>query len=174
MFDRLLGKRQGTSPDVGDQAPDFTVPTGAGESFTLSEALRRGPVVLAFFKITCGTCQFTFPFLERMAARYRRDPVEFWGISQDDAAKTAEFRERFSISFSTAIDAPDYAASRLYHFQFVPTILLVAPEGRVRLRISGFSKAGLIRLSEEIGVVLLRKPESVFLPGELVPETKPG
>ncbi len=40
--------------DVGDSAPDFTVPVAGGEAyndigeFTLSEALAEGPVVLAF------------------------------------------------------------------------------------------------------------------------------
>lgn len=174
MFDRFFGKNKIPAPDVGDSAPDFTLPTPAGDPFTLSAALKNTPVVLAFFKVSCSTCQFTLPFLERLAGRHRQDPILFEGISQDDAQKTAEFREHFGVTFATAIDHPDYAASRLYNFHSVPTILLVAPDGRVRFRLSGFSKSGLLHLSEEIGGLLSRPPEMVFLPGELVPETKPG
>jgi peroxiredoxin len=174
MLERFLGKKRAEEPGVGQQAPDFTLPTPEGGSFTLSEARKSGPVVVAFFKVSCSTCQFTFPFLERLALRYRHDPVSFRGISQDDAEKTQAFCERFGVTFPSAIDAPGYAASHLYHFQYVPTILLIEPNGRVGFRLTGFSKAGLTRLSEEIGRLVGRSPELVFLASDLVPETKPG
>jgi peroxiredoxin len=174
MLERFVGKKKVEGPGVGQTAPDFTLPTAEGGTFTLSEALKKGPVVVAFFKVSCSTCQFTFPFVERLALRYRHDPVAFWGISQDDVEKTEAFRERFGVTFPMAIDQPEYAASRQYNFQSVPTILLIEPSGRVRQRLTGFSKAGLIRLSEEIGSLIGRSPEMVFLASELVPETKPG
>jgi cytochrome c biogenesis protein CcmG/thiol:disulfide interchange protein DsbE len=129
MLERLLGKKKAEEPGVGQMAPDFTLPTPEGGSFTLSEALKSGPVVAAFFKVSCSTCQFTFPFLERMALRYRHDPVAFWGISQDNAEKTQAFCEQFGVTLPTAIDHPEYAASRQYNFQSVPTILLIEPGG---------------------------------------------
>ena len=51
---------------------------------------------------------------------------------------------------------------------------LVDREGIIRFRLTGFSKAGLIRLSEEIARMANRPPAPVFLPSERVPETKPG
>lgn len=39
---------------VGDLAPDFTLPSSTGERVTLSDALRRGPVVLAFYLFDFG------------------------------------------------------------------------------------------------------------------------
>ena len=38
-----------SSLNVGDVAPDFTVTDIDGKSFHLDEAVKRGPVVLAFF-----------------------------------------------------------------------------------------------------------------------------
>jgi peroxiredoxin len=38
-----------STPQVGDLAPDFSVAAIDGKPFVLSERLRRGPVVLAFF-----------------------------------------------------------------------------------------------------------------------------
>jgi peroxiredoxin len=174
MLERFLKKKKPAGPDVGDAAPDFSLPSLDGGSFTLSEQLKQGPLVLAFFKITCSTCQFTFPFLERMYRSHQNDPVAFWGVSQDDAEKSQMFRERFGVTFSVALDHESYSASRLYHFSSVPTILLVDREGTVRFRQSGFSKAGLTELSEEIGHLLTRPPETVFLVNERVPELKPG
>lgn len=41
-------------PDVGDLAPDFTLPSSSGTPVTLSEALRQGPVVLVFYLFDFG------------------------------------------------------------------------------------------------------------------------
>jgi peroxiredoxin Q/BCP len=46
LFSTLL---LGAAPKVGDVAPDFTVTDTEGKSYTLSEMLKRGPVILAFF-----------------------------------------------------------------------------------------------------------------------------
>ena len=52
--------------DRGTTAPDFSLPTIDGKQFSLREALTHGPVVAAFFKISCPTCQYAFPFLQRI------------------------------------------------------------------------------------------------------------
>ena len=43
--------------DTGVMAPDFTLPTIDGEQVSLKEALQKGPVLLAFFKVSCPVCQ---------------------------------------------------------------------------------------------------------------------
>ena len=45
----------------GSKAPDFELPDRDGASHSLSDALRKGPVLLTFFKISCPTCQFQSP-----------------------------------------------------------------------------------------------------------------
>lgn len=174
MLEHLLRRKKVPGPNVGDPAPDFTLPALEGGAFTLSEALKKGLQVIAFFKADCGTCQFTFPFLERLHRAYEHDEVEFRGVSQDDVKQSQTFRERFGVTFPVVLDHESYAASKQYHFATVPTILLVDRDARIRFRLSGFSKAGLIQLSEEIGRILSRSPEAVFLPNESVPELKPG
>ena len=39
---------------VGDTVQDFTLPTSTGTPVTLSEALQRGPVVLAWYLFDFG------------------------------------------------------------------------------------------------------------------------
>ena len=51
---------------IGAKAPAISLPSTNGETVTLAEALKKGPVVAAFFKVSCPTCQFTAPFLERL------------------------------------------------------------------------------------------------------------
>jgi peroxiredoxin len=41
-------------PQVGDRAPDFTLPRTFEESVSLADLLRRGPVLLAFYVFDFG------------------------------------------------------------------------------------------------------------------------
>ncbi len=45
----VAGLFSGAIPQVGDTAPDFTVEDTSGKSYTLSEMVKDGPVILAFF-----------------------------------------------------------------------------------------------------------------------------
>ena len=70
---------------VGTKAPEFELTTLDGKRFVLSEVLSRGPVVLAFFKVSCPVCQFAFPYLERLHKAYRQQGYTLVGVSQNDA-----------------------------------------------------------------------------------------
>jgi peroxiredoxin len=48
----------------GKTAPPIALTTVDGTNVSLAEALTKGPVLAAFFKVSCPTCQFTFPFLQ--------------------------------------------------------------------------------------------------------------
>jgi len=86
---QLLGAAEPmTNIAVGNLAPGFSLKSLEGKEYSLTGAMKRGPVVAAFFKVSCPVCQFTFPFLERMYKLYGGDGVSFFGISQDDARAT--------------------------------------------------------------------------------------
>jgi peroxiredoxin len=159
---------------AGQTAPDVSLPDSAGGQMSLSESLKKGLVLAAFFKVSCPTSQFTMPFIERLYRAYGNGPVSFWGISQDDAKETQEFSRQFGVTFPMALDHPSYDVSRSYGFRYVPSLYLIEPSGKIRFAFSHFSKADLIRLSNEIASALGRPPAPVFLPSEQVPETKGG
>ena len=159
---------------ASQQAPNFALNGIKGQPFALSDALRKGPVVAAFFKITCPVCQFTFPFLERLYKAYGGDRVSFVGISQDDARDTKDFCKEIGISFPALLDEDGYPVSNQYELTTVPTVFLIAPDGRVKVSSVGFSKADLEKVSSELGRYLGRAPVAVFRPDEVVPDNKPG
>jgi peroxiredoxin len=140
----------------------------------LAEALKKGPVVAAFFKIACPVCQFTFPFIERLFNAYGGDRVTFLGISQDDAEATREFCEEYGVTFPTLVDPEDYPASNEYGLTNVPTYYLISPQGKVEIASVGFTKNALEQISERLARFLRRPTVPVFLPGEIIPESKPG
>ena len=76
--------------DIGDEAPDFTVPKAGGdayndvEPFTLSEAVGDGPIVLAFYPaaFTGGCTEEMCAFRDSMAAFNDLDATVY-GVSVD-------------------------------------------------------------------------------------------
>lgn len=159
---------------AGQRAPQFTLTDVRGQRRSLAEALREGPIVAAFFKVSCPVCQFTFPFLERLHQNYGDRGVNVWGISQDDAADTKEFWNEYDLSFPALLDAEGYPVSNQYGLTNVPTVLLIAPDGKVSVSFNGFSKADLERISVELGRHHNVSPSPVFYPHEYVPDYKPG
>jgi peroxiredoxin len=155
-------------------APHFQLATTTGERYSLSEALARGPVLVAFFKVSCPTCQFTFPFLERLHEQLRAEGVQTWGIVQDKAQDGARFAAAFGITFPILIDDSAYKVSRAYGLTHVPSIFLVKPDGSIEISSEGFSKADLLAIQRSLAQSLSATPPTLFLPTERIPEYKPG
>src|SRR5512133_2681491 len=106
---------------AGKTAPDFSLPAMDGSIFSLADALKRGPVVLAFFKISCPVCQYAFPFLERIYQAHRGEKVSVIGISQNDKSGTAAFMREYGVTFPVLLDnAPRYPVSNAYGLTNVP------------------------------------------------------
>jgi peroxiredoxin len=170
----LLGERGMTKVQDGKTAPNFALPLTDGTQCSLADALKKGPVVAAFFKISCPVCQFTFPFLQRLYETYGDDRATIWGISQDDARDTREFAEEFGVKFPALIDGDGYPASNLYGITNVPSVFLIAPNGNVLATSIGFDKAALEKMAAELARSSGKPTMPLFLPSEVVPDFKPG
>ena len=159
---------------AGKSAPAFSLKNVDGSQVSLAEALKNGPVLAAFFKVNCPTCQFTFPFLERLYETYGDSKFALWGISQDDAADTREFCQEFGIEFPMLVDGHGYPASNQYGLTNVPTLCLISPEGKIRQTTVGFVKADLEKLAAEAARATGKSAVPLFKPGEVIPDSKPG
>jgi peroxiredoxin len=159
---------------AGKLAPNFTLTGLDGKTHSLSEALKKGPVLVAFFKISCPICQFTFPFLERLHETYGDAKVTLWGISQDDASDTKEFNKEFDITFPELIDATGYPISNQYRITNVPSMFLIGTDGKIRVSETGFSKKELERVAKEFAAASGKPASALFKPSDIVPDYKPG
>jgi peroxiredoxin len=170
----LLGKKPMSTLSTGKTAPTFQLTTITGERLSLPEALATGPVLLAFFKVSCPTCQFTFPFLERIYRQLREQGVQIWGVVQDKAPDGARFAATYGVTFPILIDDSPYKVSRLYNLEHVPTLFLIQPDGHIEISSEGFSKADLLAIQRSLAQLLSATPPALFLPTEKIPEYKPG
>lgn len=159
---------------AGAKAPAITLKSVSGETLNLADALQKGPVVAAFFKVNCPTCQFTAPFLERLHETYGGEKFTLWGISQNDAADTREFFKEFDVEFPVLIDSQGYPVSNQYGLTNVPTIFLISPDGKIQLTSIGFAKSDLEEIASAAARASGVKPTPLFKPSEIVPAFKPG
>jgi cytochrome c biogenesis protein CcmG, thiol:disulfide interchange protein DsbE len=163
-----------THIESGNMAPGFSLKGSDGKNYSLHSLMEKGPVVAAFFKISCPVCQFTFPFLERLYKRYGGDGVTFLGISQDDARDTKAFTKDYGVTFPMVLDEKGYPVSNAYGLTNVPTIFLIDTDGSVKVSCMGFVKKDLETIASELASRRKIPPAALFRAGESVPANKPG
>jgi peroxiredoxin len=159
---------------TGDHAPPLDLPGTDGAAHSLEQALAQRPVLLAFLKVGCPTCQFAFPFLDRLHRQFKDHGAAVWGVSQDDSSSSRQFAAQYGVSFPVLIDAKPYPVSAQYGVAYTPTLFLVGRGGKVELTGEGFSKQDLLDTQKKLARELSVTPSGLFLPNERVPEFKPG
>jgi peroxiredoxin len=160
---------------AGAKAPDFELKALDGRSFVLHDDLMSGPVVLAFFKAGCPTCQYTFPFLERLERAYGHKGVRIIGVSQNDPKQTAAFTKEFGVTFPVLLDdTHSYPASNAYGLTNVPSIFWIAQDGEIAVSSVGWSKADFNEINRKMAEAGKLAPAAVFQPGEDVRDFRAG
>ena len=98
--------------EEGEKAPDFSMPDDSGNTVKLS-ALRGKPVVLYFYPKddTPGCTKEACAFRDRSADLEKRGAVVL-GVSPDDVASHARFRDKFHLNFPLLADAGHKVAEK--------------------------------------------------------------
>jgi peroxiredoxin len=174
FFRKASGDQHVGALTAGTQAPEISLTSATGQKLSLEDALKKGPVLAAFFKVSCPTCQFTLPFIERMYETYGSAKFTIWGISQNDAADTREFLKEYGVKFPTLIDNDGFVASNQYGLTNVPSIFLISPDGEIRTSSVGFARADLETIAAEAARASDKPATPLFKPGEVIPDYKPG
>lgn len=151
---------------AGTQAPLFQLADDEGRETSLQHHLAGGPVVVAFFKISCPTCQFAFPYLNRL---FQEGGVPVLGVSQNDALATRGFRSAYGLSFQTLLDSAEagYPVSNAYRITHVPSLFLIEQDRSISISEAGFSRMAFDQIARRFG-------GQAFREGEQIPEYKPG
>lgn len=160
---------------VGKAAPDFTLKTLDSKQFSLKDALTHGPVVLAFFKVSCPTCQYALPFYERLFKAYKNQQVTLVGVSQNDAKDTAAFAREFGVSFPLLLDdTRSYPVSNAYGLTNVPTIFWIGRDGEIEISSVGWSKPDFEKVNQQLAEATRVVAAPLYQPGEDVRDYRAG
>lgn len=161
--------------NAGVPAPEFSLPTVDGQQVWLQELLKKGPVLLAFFKVSCPVCQYAFPFFQRMYEANRSADVSVIGVSQDNARDTKAFMKEFGVTFTVALDDPaTYAVSNAYGLTTVPTLFYIDPSGEIEISSVSWSKAEVEAIHAKLAERRQQTPAMLWRNGEDVRDFRAG
>jgi peroxiredoxin len=159
----------------GTKAPDFILHSIDDKVFSLKEALARGPVIAAFFKISCPTCQYAFPFLQRIYESHGNKAVTIVGISQNEKKDTGAFLKQYGITFSILLDdTASYPVSNAYGLTNVPTIFWIAPDGEIEISSVGWIKKEMEELNQRAAQALSEAATLLFRADEHIADFRAG
>lgn len=112
-------------------APDFTLTSFKGETYTLSQ-LRGKVVIINFWASWCPPCREEAAYLEQTWRKYKNKDVIFIGVDYVDAEKPAlAYIKEFDITY---FNGPDLGTriSQSYNIKGVPETYYVAKDGTLR------------------------------------------
>jgi peroxiredoxin len=104
-----------TFPDarrLGDRAPEFSLPNARGRMTRLSDLLRRGPVVLVFYRgAWCPYCNSQLHDLQERLAEFEELGASLVAISPQTPDNSLSLVQKHSLTFEVLSDVNSYVAS---------------------------------------------------------------
>ena len=148
--------KSGPSPEeatlttTGQAAPDFSLATLDGGTFTLSD--QKGKVVLInWFATWCPPCQEEMPHLQKEVWEVFQDE-EFAMVSvarEENAEVVGPFVQKYAVTWPFALDV-DRVAFAEYATAFIPRNTVVDRQGKIIFQSNGFEKPEFAEMIEVI------------------------
>ena len=134
----------------GTLAPDWSLPTIAGDTVRLSDL--RGKVVLVdFFYKSCASCCAALPGLQSLHEKYKDRGFVMIGIDPyDDPEKAAmaDFLTKRDITYTVLFS--DRELPKKYRVSVYPTLFFIDHNGKIKKVQTGFSKDLETALEEQL------------------------
>lgn len=113
-------EKSGAAPGLksGEQAPDFTLPDATGKEVTLSSELKKGPVILSFYRGGwCPYCNLELRAYQRALPQIKEAGAELIAISPQTPDASLSTKEKDELEFIVLSDEGGKTADR-YHLIF--------------------------------------------------------
>ncbi|WP_342376250.1 redoxin domain-containing protein [Myxococcus stipitatus] len=172
----LTGLLSGATPNVGDTAPDFTVKDTEGKVYILSEMVKQGPVIVAFFpKAFTSGCTKELKAYTARHAEIEKLQGRVLAFSTDDAETLARFKADLKAPFPFIPDPEGKVVESFDVKMPVATIskryTFVVGEGRKVLKVDSGSDA--VDPSSAITSCGQARPASPFAAPAATPKETP-
>ena len=121
---------------IGDRAPDFTLPTIDGKEASLSQF--RGKIVMVnFWESSCSACASEMPDIQAVFDTWSRDDLEILAVNVGErAAFVQSFIDSKGLTFPALLDS-DEAVSKMYQISTIPTTFFIDADGIIKRIKSG-------------------------------------
>jgi thiol-disulfide isomerase/thioredoxin len=129
---------------VGAKAPVFVQEDMDGNPVDLSQYIGKQVVVLDFWSIYCSTCVEEIPYLLSLQEKYDLEDLVIIGINLDayGVPRVRKFIKGYEhkITYPVVIDSLKRDISQRYQVSLVPTTIVIAKDGSVKMKKVGFKK----------------------------------
>lgn len=158
---------------TGDPLVDFTLPALDDAFHHSIEARSDGLLLFVFWKRTCGTCQFAFPYLQRFKVLYGDSGFRIWGIAQETPDDARSFKRQYGATFTQLIDE-GLELTEKYQLTSVPALYLVDSSDRILYSLNQFDTEGFNHIAKIVAERTGVDYTPVVRPEDGAPANKPG
>lgn len=142
--------------DVGQPAPQFTLPTLQADQPTALKQYAGKVIYLDFWASWCAPCRTSFPLLNKLHEKLKAKGFEVVGINLDeDKANAEKFLKEFPVSFTVLRDAKGEWADK-FVVESMPTSFIIDKQGVVQNIHHGFASDDIKELEEKITQLLAK------------------
>jgi peroxiredoxin len=125
--------------EVGQPAPDFSLPDLSTNTVTLSLYRGQKVVLMDFWATWCGPCRMAMPDLQDLQDKFKDRGFEILSVNQGESAEQVRnFIQRKKYTFHVVLDQ-DGAVGGKYGVRGIPTLVLVDKKGVVQWLSVGYS-----------------------------------
>lgn len=162
----------------GSKAPGFALelvqPEGENSPYQIDRKLAQGPAFVIFAKISCPTCQWCLPLLDRLHRRYRQTGASVVLVLQDPTEEAQEFAAEYGLTMPILIDPEPHKVSEDYGIEYVPTSFWINSEGVIDEVIEAFEREAFNKINRKLAVAAGLEPRPLFEPDAGIPAFRPG
>lgn len=102
-----------TAINVGDNAPDFSLTNAEGNVVTLSEELKKGPVVLMWYRGGwCPYCNITMHYMQEFVGEFRELGAELVALTPESPDDALSMAEKHDLQFEVLSDLHNEVAHK--------------------------------------------------------------
>ncbi|NOS74056.1 MAG: TlpA family protein disulfide reductase [Methyloglobulus sp.] len=143
--------------DVGQPAPQFTLPTLQADQPTALKQYAGKVIYLDFWASWCAPCRTSFPLLNKLHEKLKAQGFEVVAVNLDeDKANAEKFLKEFPVSFTVLRDAKGEWADQ-FVVESMPTSFILDKQGVVQNIHHGFASDDIKELEEKITKLLAQK-----------------
>jgi thiol-disulfide isomerase/thioredoxin len=142
--------------DVGQPAPQFTLPTLQKDQATTLKQYAGKVIYLDFWASWCAPCRTSFPLLNKMHEKLKAKGFEVVAVNLDeDKANAEKFLKEFPISFTVLRDAKGEVSDE-FVVESMPTSFIIDKQGVIQNIHHGFTSDDIKELEEKVTQLLAK------------------
>lgn len=131
---------------------DFTLQDLDGNDVTLSELIKKGPVMLSFWATWCAPCKDEMKYMDVIWQKYKDKGFTYLAVNNDNQKSISKVKSYISANgyeFPVVLDT-DEQIFEAYQGNGHPFSVIIGTDGTIKARHLGYVPGDEVKFEEEI------------------------